>query len=628
VLRRLLCLTATAGLWSLPPAQAADNLVLVSPAGRVQFRLMRLEDGRLAYAVTLRGRAVVEPSPLGIVVDGVNLAERAEIGAPRRYRIRETYPWYGVHSPAVSRCRGGRIPIKHSPSGLVWSLEARACDDGAAFRFLVPGPGDHSRVPEEATAFRLPAGSLVWRHDFEGHYEGVHTRKPIAQVAAGEWAVPPVTFKLPDGAGYGSITEGALFRYSGMGLQADGQGAFLVRLGHSVPPSYPFRLRFAPDIERLARPAPVAGPITTPWRIVMAAADLDALVNCDIVHSVAPPPDPKLFPQGVRTPWIRPGRAVWRYLDGGQATLEGIKEFSRWAAELGFEYQVVEGFWQKWSSDQLRDLIQYSRRLGVGIWLWKHSGQLREPAARRKFFELAAQAGAAGVKLDFFDHEAKEIVELYEACLREAAEFRLLVNFHGANKPTGEARTFPNELTREAVRGMEARNIARARHDATLPFTRLLAGHADYTPVHFGSRRNDTTWAHQLATAAVFTSPLLTYAAHPKTLLEHPAAEIIKSLPSVWDETRVLPPSEIGELAAFARRRGSLWFLAVVNGPEARSLRLPLSFLGSGPWQALLVRDDPQRPDAVRIEKAVVRPADSLSLELAPGGGFLARLGK
>ncbi len=625
---RLLCLAAAAGLGSLPPALAADNLVLSSPAGRVQFRLMRLEDGRLGYAVALRGQTVVEPSPLGIVVDGLNLAERVEIGVPRRYRVRETYPWYGVHSPAVSRCRGGRIPVKHFPSGLVWSLEARACDDGAAFRFLVPGPADRARVPEEATAFRLPGGSLVWYHDFEGHYEGVHSRKLIAQVAAGEWAAPPLTFQLPGGAGYGAITEGALFRYSGMGLQADGQGAFLARLGHSLPPSYPFRLRFAPDIERLARPASVTGPISTPWRIVIAAPDLDALVNADLVHSVAPPPDPRLFPQGLRTPWIRPGRAVWRYLDGGQTTLEGIKEFSRLAAELGFEYQVVEGFWQKWSQEELRDLIQYSRRLGVGIWLWKHSGQLREPAARRKFFELAAQAGAAGVKLDFFDHEAKEIVELYEACLREAAEFRLLVNFHGANKPTGEARTWPNELTREAVRGMEARNIPRARHDATLPFTRLLAGHADYTPVHFGPRRNDTTWAHQLATAAVFTSPLLTYAAHPRTLLEHPAVQIIKSLPSVWDETRVLPPSEIGELAAFARRRGALWFLAVVNGPQARSLRLPLAFLGSGAWQALLVRDDLRQPDAVRIEKAVLRRTDALSVELAPGGGFLARLGR
>lgn len=624
MLSRLLAVAAV-GLSMTGSGAGADTLVVASPRGRVQFRLMKLEGSRLGYSVTLRGRAVIEPSPLGIVVDGVNLGEQADFSAPERYRVRETYPWHGVHTPAVNDCLGARIPVRHLPTGQRWTLEARSYDDGVAFRFIVPGAENASRVPDEATAFRLPAGSVVWYHDFEGHYEGVHKSKPVEEVAQGEWAAPPVTFRLPGNAGYGSITEGALLRYSGMGLQADGRGALLARLGHAIPPSYPFRLRYAADIERLARPAAVTGTITTPWRIVMAAADLEELVNCDIVHNVAPPPDPKLFPQGAATAWIKPGRAVWRYLDGGEATPEGVKEFSRLAAALGFEYQVVEGFWQKWTPEVLREVAQYSLERGVGLWLWKHSRELRDTPSRRAFFELARQAGAVGVKLDFYDHEAREVVELYEASLREAAEFRLLVNFHGANKPTGESRTFPNELTREAVRGMEARNIARARHDATLPFTRLLAGHADYTPVHFGARRNDTTAAHQLATAAVFTSPLLTYAAHPKTLLASPAVELIKSIPSVWDETRVLPPSEIGEIAILARRRGPVWFLAVVNGPSPRTLRLPLNFLGSGVHQMLAARDNMQDAGAPEMERKPVRRQDTLTIELAAGGGFLAR---
>ncbi|MGC8792287.1 MAG: glycoside hydrolase family 97 catalytic domain-containing protein [Bryobacteraceae bacterium] len=627
-MRRLVMACAASCLVAAPAAYAPDRLALSSPAGRVQFRLMRLDDRRLGYAVTLRGKPVIEPSPLGIVVDGINLASDVEVGAPERYRVNETYLWHGVHSVARDRCEGVRIPVRRRANGLTWTLEARAYDDGVAFRFIVPGSPDESRVPDEGTSFRLPAGSVLWYHDFEGHYEGVHKRKAIEEVQAGEWAAPPVTFRLRGNAGFGAITEGALLGYSGMGLQADGHGALRARLGHGIPPSYPFRLRYAPDIERLARPAAVRGTITTPWRIVMAAADLDGLVNCDIVHNVAPPPDPRLFPQGPNTPWIKPGRAVWRYLDGGEATAEGVKEFSRLASELGFEYQVVEGFWQKWPVEVLRDVIRYSRERGVGIWLWKHSKEVRDPAVRRKFFQFVRDAGAAGVKLDFYDHEAKEVVELYEASLRDAAEFQLLVNFHGANKPTGESRTFPNELTREAVRGMEARNIPRARHDATLPFTRLLAGHADYTPVHFGARRNDTTWAHQIATAAVFTSPLLTYAAHPKAILTNPAVELIKTIPSVWDETRVLPLSEIGEVAGLARRRGSLWFVAIVNGPEARRVRVPLSFLGSGSWQALLVRDHPQDAAAVMVEKGSYQRNDAIEVALAPGGGFVARLGK
>src|SRR5262245_64341871 len=142
-----------------------------------------------------------------------------------------------------------------------------------------------------------------------------------------------------------------------------------------------------------------------------------------------------------------------------------------------------------------------------------------------------------------------KVIARYLVLLRETAENKMLVNFHGANKPTGEPRTWPNEMVREAVKGMEASKLqGRARHDATLPFTRFLAGHADYTPVHFGPRRGDTTWAHQVATAAVFTAPLLTYASHPKTLLEHPASAMIKSIPAAWDETVVLSSSEIGEV--------------------------------------------------------------------------------
>src|SRR5439155_239431 len=152
--------------------------------------------------------------------------------------------------------------------------------------------------------------------------------------------------------------------------------------------------------------------------------------------------------------------------------------------ELGFEYNLVEGFWQRWNESELRELIDYSRARNVGIWLWKHSRDIRDPEARAAFFQHAQDVGAVGVKLDFFDHEAKEIIELYQAALEGAAAHRLMVDFHGANKPTGESRTWPNELNREAVSGMERRSMqAWSQHDTTSPFTRTLAGHLDFTPM-------------------------------------------------------------------------------------------------------------------------------------------------
>jgi len=168
----------------------------------------------------------------------------------------------------------------------------------------------------------------------------------------------------------------------------------------------------------------------------------------------------------------------------------------------------------------------------------------------------------------------------------------------------------------------------RARHETILPFTRLLAGPADYTAMLFNDRRRDTTVVHQIASIAVFASPLLTIAANPQTILNNPAVDVIKSVPPVWDETVVLPSSEIGELAAFARRKGDAWFLAVMCGPQAKTIRVPLSFLGDGEYNAVLVRDGAVGDAAVEVGDAIQRRRDVLTIELRPGGGFLARFSK
>jgi alpha-glucosidase len=609
-------------------ASAAQTLPVESPSGDVRFTI-RLERGRLVYTAARDGHTVIEPSPLGLEVDGVDLGDGVALGSAERYRTDQTYPWRGVHSSAVDRSRGARVAVRHVASGTAYTVDVRAFDDGIAFRFVVPGTAGQRRVPDAATGFLLPAGSTVWYHGLNaGHYEDLYARKTIDEVRSGEWAAPPVTFRLPGERGYASITESALQNYAGMALQADGARGLRERLAHDAPASYPFRLRYGHEAEkRLAVPAPVEGTITTPWRVVMMGRDLNTLVNSDVVHNLAPPADPALFPQGLKTAWLRPGRAVWRYLDGGENTVAGIKEFSRMAALLGFEHQVVEGQWARWTEAELREVIADAKAKNVGIWLWRHSRTLHDPQERRQFFQMAQDVGAVGVKVDFLDHEAREVIDHYQAILRDAAEHRLMVNFHGANKPAGEARTWPNEMTREAIRGLEyTRTEAWARHNTTVPFTRMLAGHADYTPIVFGDRRKETSWPHQIAMAAALTSPVLVYGANPASILANPARELIQAIPSVWDETIVLPPSAIGEVAAFARRRGDVWFVVVVNGPEPRSLRLNLAFLGEGTYKSLAARDDPAEPAAVKLDPGTVRRGDALTVALRAAGGFLARL--
>ena len=627
--RRTFLATAVAApviVAQLPELASAlsEPVRIASPDGRLEFQLLSDQPG-LRYRVAFNGKDVINPSRLGIRLNGIDLGDAVKLEKTERYKLRERYATRGAHSQALNHCHAAKLFLNHPGSKSSYHVEIRAFNDGVAFRTLVPGAGE--RVPDEATFFSLPAGSTVWYHDFEGHYEGIHAKKSIAEIKEGEWAAPPLTFKLPNGAGYASITEAALLNYAGMGLRADGHGSFRAVLGHELPVSYPFRLRYGEDhAKRLATPASITGPVTTPWRVVMAGADLNALVNCDIVSHVSPAPDPLLFPRGLETEWLRPGRAVWKYLDGGANTLEEMKEFSRLAGELGFEHNVVEGFWRKWSEQEMRELVDYSKKYKVGIWFWKHSRDLRSPEARKSFFKLCQDVGVVGAKIDFFDHEAKEIVDLYQEQLREAARHKIMVNFHGANKPAGESRQWPNEMTREGVYGLEHRKIeAWARHNTTVPFTRMLAGHADYTPLVFGERRRDTSWAHQIATAAFFNSPVLIFGAHPRSILDNPALQMIKSIPSLWNETIALPICEIGEIAAFARRNGKRWFLTIMNGPEARSVTLPLSFLGRGRYTASLVRDELDNPAAVNLEKSSLTRGDRLKIEMRPGGGFIGR---
>ena len=612
-------------LGALAKVNAAGEAVsFKSPNSRLQFYLVT-RGPQLQYAITRAGRPVLELSELSFLLDGIDLCRDASVKSVERYRISEHYPTRGVHSSAVNNCLGARLSIKHAASGSEYTLEVRVFNDGVGFRFKIFGAGQ--RTPDEASTFKIPAGSTVWFHDFEGHYEGIHQKKAISAVKDGEWAAPPLTTRLPNDRGYAAITEAALMNYAGMGLRAEGQRGFRTVLGHALPVSHPFDLRYGKDeARRLSKPAVIDGPITTPWRVIMSGPDLNTLVNCDIINSLSPPPDRRIFPQDVETDWIKPGRAVWRYLDGGENTFDGIKDFSQLAGQLGFEYNVVEGIWQRWTETQIRELVEYSNQQKVKLWFWKHSRLLRTAAAREEFFALLSRLGVVGAKIDFFDHEAKEVIDVYQALLRCSAEHKIMVEFHGANKPAGESRSWPNELSREAIRGLEYRSMSlRSVHNTTLPFTRFLAGHADYTPVHFGERRRETSWAHQIASAIVFTSPLMIYGAHPQHILDNPAVELIKSIPSVWDETIVLPPSEIGEVAAFARRSGEVWFIGVINALVGKTIHLPLKFLGSGRHRAILVRDEMDQPAALKVEHEFMSGRDSLMIKMRAGGGFVGR---
>ena len=195
-------------------------------------------------------------------------------------------------------------------------------------------------------------------------------------------------------------------------------------------------------------------------------------------------------------------------------------------------------------------------------------------------------------------------------------------------------RTWPNVLTREGVRGHEwhitrYQRVLEPQHDTILPFTRYVVGPGDYTPTVFEPKElQGITWSHELAQGIVFTSPYLCFGGHPKDYVANPAKDVLMAIPSVWNETRVLPGSEPGKVAAFARRSGDNWFIAVLNGADATTLNLSLDFLGRGRWKMAQMRDIAGKTDGWTRQDSTVTKSARLSVNLSSRGGYVAWLRK
>ena len=587
-----------------------------SPDGKVTAKVMTTDDGRLSYHVMRGGTAIIEQSPMGITVGGTDLGAGVKLGNPERDSIDETYDWRGVKDKARNHCTVTTIPVTHTGSDTSYHVVFRAYNDGVAYRYVVPGSGTR-KVTGEASAWRLPAGSEMWYQTDRGNYEGIYQHAEAASKAGTKLGFP-ATIILPDGT-YAAITESQVFNYSGMTAEVakSGDSAVLKGIFEDDPKGWQLQ-----------------GTIKSPWRITMTGPDLNALVNCDIVHNVCPAPDKELYPRGINTEWLEVGRATWNWWSGSPVDFKDQKWWVDQAQKLGFEYHLVDAGWnEKWNTperskwDRMRELCNYGEKRGVGIWVWRNWKFLKTHEAREDFFGMCQDVGVEGVKIDYMDNESTDVIDFYVNSCKDAAKHKIMVNFHGANKPTGEARTFPNEVTREGIRGLEYNKWSKLprHHYAALPFTRFLAGHGDFTACTFDPDKiKGTTFTLQLATAIAYTSPQKHWADRPERYYDSPALPVIKAIPSVWDETVVLPGSKIGDVAALARRSGDEWFVAVINGGEKKQYDFDLSFLGDGEYKTFIVRDDLQDPTKMKTREMNFSAQDSLSAPMRAGGGYVA----
>ncbi|RFZ84116.1 hypothetical protein DYU05_00310 [Mucilaginibacter terrenus] len=552
-------------------AQVA-RFTIKSPDNKISATFFN-SNGALYYKVQFKGQAVIEPSAMGLVVDSSVYAKCKPIHPSKIALIRNTFAWRGVHSLAQHHANSSTIKImSDDKSKADWAVDVQVFNNGVAFRYNIPHNGV-AEVSRELTEFTVPAQSAVWWQGDIHNYEGEYTRSQPSAIKKGQPIGMPLTLVLPNNFGYAAVTEAGINNFAGAHLVAGGFNSFYTALEGNVK---------------------LSGSTKTPWRVISIGQNLNELVNADIVASLSDKPDAILFPQGFNTPWIKPGKSVWSWMTANRAvTPENMRKFSDLAAQCGIPYNLVDDGWGKWrepGKDQwqiLKDLVDYSAAKNVKIWVWAaypdNNGLpgLRDSVYLKTFLTKCHEMGVAGVKIDFMSSESQNVMAFYERACREAARLKLMIDFHGAGKPSGQSRTWPNELTREAVRGLEySDDTDWPTHNTIIPFTRYLAGPGDYTPLSTAKFVSNTTLAHQVATVVTFTSPFLCLGVDPADLLKSEALPFVRAIPSVWDETIVLQPSAIGEVCVMARRSGTKWFLAVINNKQAKDITVPLSFLG------------------------------------------------
>ena len=583
-------------------------LSVSSPRGLIKINFA-LEGGADSggipfYSVEYKGTAVIIPSRLGLVLEGqAPLAAEFEVKGTARKRHRSVYrPPFGERHEAPDRYNELIISLreKHPPvRGL--DLVFRAYDEGAAFRYRLPsGPDRESPViSSEETEFRFPGDFLCYA---EQGTEGVYNKIPLSQIPSG--CELPLTVEASPGL-FVCLNEAALNDYSRMQLApVDTEGRPYLKI-------------------QLMSPVQAATPLSTPWRVIMLAETPGRLLEQNYLIDILNPPC-----RIEDTSWIRPGKAIREVT----LTTEGGLACVDFAAAHGLQYVEYDAGWyglgyreeHNPASDSrvvapgidLPRVIAHAREKGIGVLLYVNRAALERQLD--EILPLYQTWGVQGLKFGFVDGRTQAGLRFVHEAVRKAAAHGFVVDIHDNYRPTGFHRTFPNLLTQEGVRGNE--HMPDARHNVTLPFTRYVAGAADYT-VCFYSGGIKTTWAHQLAIPVVFYSPLqfLFWYDRPSHYAGEKEAEFFEQVPTTWDETRVLM-AEIGEFVSLARRKEKRWFVGTMTNEQARILDIPLSFLkNSFPYLATVYSDEDVR--RVKIERFIVSRDDVLRAWMLPSGG-------
>ena len=636
-------------------SNAQKNITLSSPDGKLTFSF-HLEHGAPSYEVNYQRMPIIRDAALGLRFTDADFTRDLQAGKPVTRESVESYDLpvgktRSVHDPFKEVI----IPLKEkNPPGRQINLIIRAFNDAIAFRYEFPAQSNWPSLilTDEHSEFKLASNPTVYAlflPDYTTSHEGEYSKLTWDAVKEDTLMDMPALFEFPNHL-FMAITEAALLDYAGMYLIKE-KGVL-----RSVLSPLPHQR----EIKVKAKL-----PHASPWRVIMISDRVGALIESNVLTDLAPPC------RISDLSWIKPGKTTFPWWNGNVVpdTLNAPgnnfvtqQYYIDFCARNGLEYHsVVEYGLHQWYMDDgisfqpgphadvttpvpgldMKEVCDYAHSKGVGVRVWVHWGALYPKLDEA--FALFEKWGLSGMMVDFMDRDDQEMVNIQTEILEKAAAHHLHIQFHGAYKPTGLSRTYPNEFTREGTMNYEHNKWSKRvnpDHDINFPFTRMLAGSTDY---HLGGFRAvpDSlfvvqytrpliigTRCHMLAMYVVLENYLGMVCDYPSAYEGQPGFEFLKEVPTTWDETRVID-AKPGEYILIARKKNKDWYVGAITNHLSRKIEVRCSFLGDGNFSADIYTDAldaNQYPNHLNKITRTLTSKDSLSALLSGGGGMVMHI--
>lgn len=627
----------------------AKDIITKSPDGKAEI-ILSVTD-KLLISVKFQGSVIMNPSEQKLsILEFPKAFANPKIAKISVRSINDTIypPVPEKRSIIPDNCNQTDLWLK---SGV--GLRMVAYNDGVAWRFLSKLPGTIT-VLDETMDLKMAASDSVYfgeEDNFISHSERQYPLKSVSEITENQWCVVPAVFRKANNH-IAAFSEADLLDYPGIYLKGAGNNCFKgifanVVKGEKISAD---KRSYIPE-GRENYIAKTSGTREFPWRLFGLSINDAGMLSNDIVYRLGSPLNIS------ETSWIKPGKVAWDWWNDWNfydvpfkagINTQTYKTYIAFASKYGLQYVILDEGWS--ANDDLdkinpamdmEELFRYAKQKNVRLILWV-TGKALEDKWESSFAKFE-KWGVAGIKVDFLIRDDQQMVNFYEKVAAEAAKHKMLVDFHGSYKPTGLSRTYPNQLTREGVPGLEnckwSKKITPA-HDCTLPFTRMFAGPMDYTPgamvnshpeefiISNSKPMSIGTRTHELAKYVVFESPLQMLCDVPMNYEREPdAMKLLSSVPTTWDETIGID-ALIGKFVIVARRSENTWYLGAMTDNNARTFEITPSFLGKGNYTMEIWSDGPnaeKRAQDCLYLTQTVNNTSKIVINLSRGGGYVAR---